>query len=69
MKQFWMIIRSGGPGSESAKFRHITLGSARLEAERLCRKTGAAFVVLAAIEHCKPAEYPIEWETIKEEEL
>lgn len=53
--KFWMVLGDGVPA-----FRHVTLESAKAEAERLARlKDGHVFVVLEAIEAVRKSD--IQW--------
>ena len=61
-EKFWMVIREKD-GCATAR-RHVTLGEAKVEAERLCAKERAAFFILEAIEKLEPERPPMVWRKI-----
>jgi len=63
METYWMVYVEGGT---LPTHRHVTLQSARYEAERLVRQEKKPVYVLEvrAIEVCRFAESPIKWGTL-----
>jgi hypothetical protein len=61
MDKFWMLLVDG---RESCHFCHMTLESARREAERLLNlpeNLGKGVTILSAIEYGKIQIHPIDW--------
>ena len=62
LKKFWMVI--GDRKQSAVQHRHETLESARIEAERLCRKENMTFFVLEAVQYVTTADVPVTWNRV-----
>ena len=56
---FWCVMRDKGESYVSK--RHPCFESAKMEAQRLCRKEGGRFYVLQLVGYVQPSPTPIEW--------
>lgn len=60
MDVFWIVLRDKQGGTYISK-RHESMEAARTEAERLCRKEGGRFYVMAVCGFYEPQETPVVW--------
>lgn len=64
MRKFWVLYVEGTDGGQH--YRHSTLETAHLEAERLAKKEqGKMVYVLECIEQCRVEPLPVIWEVAK----
>jgi hypothetical protein len=59
--KFWMVWN---PYTKATSFRHSTLETALVEAERLARTVGGEFFVLEAQRKCQRSD--VAWETLSD---
>ena len=59
MEKFWVVIRDRTETYISK--RHASEDEAKAEAERLCKKENARFIVLKVSAYVEPQEPPIVW--------
>lgn len=70
LEKFWMVYRVDGICNDhnyEPSYRHLSLESAKEEAERLCNLTKGIFLILEAMELCRLKN--IEWHKCKEKKL
>lgn len=67
MEPFFIVIQADQSPMQATR-RHATKSDATAEAERLCQRTGKAFIVLEAIGWVKVAQLPVEWHGFGDDE-
>lgn len=65
LRKFWMVI---GHDSATTSVRHYKKEEADNEAERLVKKENKPFILLEAMELCKPKEIQVIWHGMREEQ-
>ncbi len=61
---FWMVIKLNGAGSGTTSKRHYDRADARMEAEKLARKDGGRYVILASEDFVETETAPVRWRGI-----